>query len=159
MLLLSELKVKSESKYFGLAKCGTLQSESTSFKGAIGRLLLEQRGTTTRWTNVNGDIKIPSILLLLPSLTQPPRSSGPAEKRQSISCRPTAGRNPLVTDTMHHFASHEFVCVLILLSQCAIVYSNVCIKGVINDDQENKKDINLWQCNDQKDFITDEMTQ
>ena len=100
MLLLSELKVKSESKYFGLAKCGTLQSESTSFKGAIGRLLLEQRGTTTRWTNVNGDIKIPSILLLLlPSLTQPPRSSGPAEKRQSISCRPTAGRNPLVTDT------------------------------------------------------------
>ena len=79
----------------------TLQSESTSFKGAIGRLLLEQRGTTsTRWTNVNGDIKIPSILLLLlPSLTQPPRSSGPAEKRQSISCRPTAGRNPLVTDT------------------------------------------------------------
>ena len=101
LMLLSELKVKSESKYFGLAKCGTLQSESTSFKGAIGRLLLEQRGTTTRWTNVNGDIKIPSILLLLllPSLTQPPRSSGPAEKRQSISCRPTAGRNPLVTDT------------------------------------------------------------
>ena len=100
MLQLSELKVKSESKYFGLAKCGTLQSESTSFKGAIGRLLLEQRGTTTRWTNVNGDIKIPSILLLLlPSLTQPPRSSGPAEKRQSISCRPTAGRKPLVTDT------------------------------------------------------------
>ena len=54
---------------------------------------------------VNGDIKIlpffaslwRSMLLYL--------CSGPAEKRQSISCRPTEC-NPLVTDT--HFASHEF---------------------------------------------------
>ena len=68
-------------------------------------------------TNVNGDIKIlpffaslwRSMLLYL--------CSGPAEKRQSISCRPTEC-NPLVTDT--HFASHEF-CIAISIQYVFLV--------------------------------------